>query len=93
MPNKVSPIFDPQAFLATINRGRTVTIHRKNGVIFRQTAAADASSTGASAGSLAALRPDRAVMPKAVKRACFSGGGSAKNAVSVALAPGQPPSM
>ena len=42
MPNKVSPIFDPQAFLATINRGRTVTIHRKNGVIFRQTAAADA---------------------------------------------------
>ena len=42
MPNKVSPIFDPQAFLTTINRGRTVTIHRKNGVIFRQTAAADA---------------------------------------------------
>ena len=42
MPNKVSPIFDPQAFLTTINRGRTVTIHRKNSVIFRQTAAADA---------------------------------------------------
>ena len=42
MPDKVSPIFDPQAFLTTINRGRTVTIHRKNSVIFRQTAAADA---------------------------------------------------
>ncbi|MDB5486373.1 MAG: Crp/Fnr family transcriptional regulator [Reyranella sp.] len=42
MAKKVLPSFDPQAFLATVSRGRTVEQHRKNGVIFRQTMPADA---------------------------------------------------
>ncbi len=49
--------------------------------------------TWARDGSLSALRPERLVMPKAVKRACLSGGRSRKKAVSVGLAPGQPPSI
>jgi len=42
MAKKVSPSFDPQAFLATVSRGRTVAVHRRNSVIFRQTTNADA---------------------------------------------------
>jgi len=59
----------------------------------RQAASVLASSTAASAGSLAALRPARLVMPKAVKRAFLSDGGSLKKAVSVGFAPGKPPSI
>ena len=43
-------------------------------------------------GSLAALRPERRVMPKAHSLARRSSGGLAKKASSVGLAPGQPPS-
>ncbi len=57
-----------------------------------QTASALAPSSAARPGSLAALRPGRRVMPKAVKTAFFSEGGAAKNASSVGFAPGQPPS-
>jgi len=42
MTRKVPAPFDPQAFLATVSRGRTVTVYRKNSVIFRQTMPADA---------------------------------------------------
>ena len=42
MAKKVTPSFDPKAFLATVSRGRTVAEHRKNSVIFRQTTPADA---------------------------------------------------
>ena len=44
-------------------------------------------------GSFAALRPGRRVMPNAVNFALVNLGGSAKKAVSVGLAPGQPPSI
>ena len=47
-----------------------------------------ASISAATPGSLETERPGRRVMPKAVKRACFSVGFSAKNSVSVGLAPG-----
>ena len=49
-------------------------------------------NSATSPGSLAALRPDRRVIPNAHSRARFSSGGLAKNASSVGLAPGQPPS-
>lgn len=42
MAKKTAARFDPKAFLATVSRGRTVTEHRKNSVIFRQTTPADA---------------------------------------------------
>ena len=47
---------------------------------------------GSKTGIMAALQPARFVMPNAVKRARSNGGRSEKNAVSVGLAPGQPPS-
>ena len=34
--------FDPQAFLAVAGRGRTISHHSKNAVVYRQSAAADA---------------------------------------------------
>jgi CRP-like cAMP-binding protein len=36
------PFFDPEAFLATVGHGRTVTGYRRDSVIFRQGAPADA---------------------------------------------------
>ncbi len=42
MAQKASERFDPKAFLATVSQGRTVALHRKNGVIFRQAMPADA---------------------------------------------------
>jgi CRP-like cAMP-binding protein len=42
MAKKTTPSFDPKAFLATVSQGRTVALHRKNGVIFRQAMPADA---------------------------------------------------
>src|SRR5471030_3194196 len=42
MAKKAKSTFDPKAFLATVNHGRTVTEYRKGGVIYRQAAAADA---------------------------------------------------
>jgi hypothetical protein len=47
-----------------------------------------ASSSAAKPGSFEAERPGRRVMPNAVKLACSSFGLSAKNSVSVGLAPG-----
>ena len=41
---------------------------------------------------VSAERPERLVMPKAVRRARVAGA-SSKNALSVGLAPGQPPSI
>jgi len=35
-------VFDPKAFLATVSRGRTESVHRKGAVIYRQGAPADA---------------------------------------------------
>ena len=58
----------------------------------RQTAGVPAFTTAASTSSFAADRPERLVMPKAVSRACPSSGAAAKKALSVGLAPGQPPS-
>ena len=57
-----------------------------------QAAGAFAFASAASPGSFSALRPGRRVIPKAVNFALASAGGSAKNASSVGLAPGQPPS-
>ena len=51
-----------------------------------------ALTTPASTSSFAAERPGRLVMPKAVRVACCELGGLAKKALSVGLAPGQPPS-
>lgn len=42
MARKAPALFDPKAFLATVSRGRTVTEHHKNGVIFRQSMPSDA---------------------------------------------------
>ncbi|HZY51001.1 MAG TPA: Crp/Fnr family transcriptional regulator [Devosia sp.] len=36
------PVFDPKAFLATVSRGRTESVHRKGAVIYRQAAPAAA---------------------------------------------------
>ena len=58
----------------------------------RQTVRVPALRTAASTSSLAAERPARLVIPKAVRRARVAGAAS-KNALSVGLAPGQPPSM
>jgi len=41
MAKKTKPVFDPQAFLATVSRGRTVTNFRKDAIVYRQAAAAD----------------------------------------------------
>ena len=51
-----------------------------------------AFTTAASTSSFAADRPDRLVIPNAVSRARPIAGAAAKNALSVGLAPGQPPS-
>ena len=59
----------------------------------RQTAPAVVSKRAARPGSLAALRPGRRVMPKAVRVARPRLGGSSKKALSTGLAPGQPASM
>ena len=37
-----SKTFDPQTFLATVSRGRTVASYRKDAIVYRQAAAADA---------------------------------------------------
>jgi CRP/FNR family cyclic AMP-dependent transcriptional regulator len=42
MAGKAESIFDPKAFLATVGPGHTVSDLRKNEVVFRQSAAADA---------------------------------------------------
>ena len=42
MTGKAESIFDPKAFLATVGRGHTVSDLRKDEVVFRQSAAADA---------------------------------------------------
>ena len=42
MAKKAKPIFDPEAFLATVSRGRTMAEYRKNGVVFQQASPADA---------------------------------------------------
>ena len=42
MAGKAEPTFDPKAFLATVGRGHTVSDLRKEEVVFRQSAAADA---------------------------------------------------
>ena len=47
----------------------------------------------ANPGSFSALRPAFFVMPKAVKEALVKFNFSLKNVVSVAFAPGQPPSI
>ena len=49
-------------------------------------------STACKPGSLDTERPERFVMPKAVSFAVLSFEGSPRNCVSVALAPGKPPS-
>ena len=58
----------------------------------RQTAGVPAFTTAASTSSFAAERPLRLVIPNAVSRARPSSGAASKNALSVGLAPGQPPS-
>jgi CRP/FNR family cyclic AMP-dependent transcriptional regulator len=42
MAGKAESIFDPKAFLATVGPGHTASALRKNEVVFRQSAAADA---------------------------------------------------
>jgi CRP/FNR family cyclic AMP-dependent transcriptional regulator len=42
MAKKTSAAFDPKAFLATVNHGRTVTSYAREAVIFRQSSPADA---------------------------------------------------
>ena len=42
MARKPQITFDPKVFLATVNHGRTVSGYRRNEVVFRQAAAADA---------------------------------------------------
>jgi CRP/FNR family transcriptional regulator, cyclic AMP receptor protein len=42
MARKASPAFEAKAFLATISRGRSPSVHAKASVIFRQSDAADA---------------------------------------------------
>jgi CRP/FNR family transcriptional regulator, cyclic AMP receptor protein len=42
MAGQAESIFDPKAFLATVGRGHTVSDLRKDEVVFRQSAAADA---------------------------------------------------
>ena len=42
MARKPQITFDPKVFLATVNNGRTVSGYRRNEVVFRQAAAADA---------------------------------------------------
>src|SRR5471032_1248053 len=42
MVKKAKLTFDPKAFLATVNHGRTVTEYRKDAVVYRQASAADA---------------------------------------------------
>jgi CRP-like cAMP-binding protein len=37
-----APLFDPKVFLATVSRGRTVTAHRRDAIVYRQESAADA---------------------------------------------------
>ena len=58
----------------------------------RQTAGVPAFSTSASTSSFEAERPERLVMPKAVEPRPPSFGAASKKALSVGLAPGQPPS-
>lgn len=41
-PRRVDSGFDPKAFLATVQRGRTMNNHRKGEAVFRQGTAADA---------------------------------------------------
>jgi CRP-like cAMP-binding protein len=42
MEKSAKPTFDPKAFLATVSRGRTVSAHRMEDVIFLQSSPADA---------------------------------------------------
>ena len=42
MAKKARSTFDPKVFLATVNHGRTITSHRKDSSVFRQTGPADA---------------------------------------------------
>ena len=42
MAGKAESIFDPKVFLSTVGRGHTVSDIRKDQVVFRQSAAADA---------------------------------------------------
>ncbi len=42
MATNTAPAFDPKAFLATVGHGHTIVSHRKNAVIFAQSAPADA---------------------------------------------------
>jgi CRP/FNR family cyclic AMP-dependent transcriptional regulator len=42
MVKKAKLTFDPKAFLATVNHGRTVAEYRKDAVVYRQASAADA---------------------------------------------------
>jgi len=41
-PRRGEAVFDPKAFLATVQRGRTLSNHRKGEAVFRQGTAADA---------------------------------------------------
>ncbi|CAN5793389.1 Crp/Fnr family transcriptional regulator [soil metagenome] len=41
MAKRVEQIFDPQVFLATVNRGRTIAAYAENAVVFAQEAPAD----------------------------------------------------
>lgn len=42
MARKAKIIFDPEAFLGTVSRGRTVSSYRKNAIVYRQASPADA---------------------------------------------------
>jgi CRP/FNR family cyclic AMP-dependent transcriptional regulator len=42
MAKKAKPSFDPKVFLATVDRGRTISNHEKGGVVFAQAQPADA---------------------------------------------------
>lgn len=42
MATKAASTFDPKAFLATVNRGRTVSTYRREAVVFQQASPADA---------------------------------------------------
>jgi CRP/FNR family cyclic AMP-dependent transcriptional regulator len=42
MARKAKSTFDPKAFLATVSRGRSLAVYKKNGVIFLQSGTADA---------------------------------------------------
>jgi CRP/FNR family cyclic AMP-dependent transcriptional regulator len=42
MARKTKKTFDPKAFLATVNHGRTVSTYRRDAIVFRQAGPADA---------------------------------------------------